>query len=66
VRRGRFHATYLVEAVDASSSVAVIREYIRRIRITGVYWECGADATTEDIVSLVTRHPVFRLTRQVQ
>jgi len=63
LRRGKVQATYRVDEVDASTSVPVIREYIKQIPVTHAYWECDADASTDDIEELVPRHQVFRLTR---
>jgi hypothetical protein len=63
LRRGRRRASYGVEEVDSSSSVPVIREYIKSIPITRTYGEFGADASNDDIKIMAPHHPVFRLTQ---
>jgi deazaflavin-dependent oxidoreductase (nitroreductase family) len=61
LRRGRVRATYRAEEVDARMSVPVLRQYIKQIKITRAYWECGYDATDDALMMVSKAHPVFRL-----
>lgn len=62
--RGGRSTRYRPTAVHGPEAVPVIRQYIRTVPVTRPYWEVGEDASDEQILAVLDRHPVFRLMSQ--
>jgi deazaflavin-dependent oxidoreductase (nitroreductase family) len=61
LRRGRHTTHYRVREADAAEAIPVLRDYLRRIRVTRRYFDAVADASDAAIAAELTRHPVLRL-----
>jgi len=61
LRRGRRSASYRVEETGPEEALPVLREYMRRVRVTARYFDVGPDAPDASVAREVPRHPVFRL-----
>jgi deazaflavin-dependent oxidoreductase (nitroreductase family) len=61
LRRGRDRQRRVLEEVEASAAAPVLREYLRRNRITRPYFDVGLASDDAAIAAEAPRHPVFRL-----
>lgn len=62
LRRGRRSQQYTVSEPDPRDAVPVLREYIRRIRVTRPYFDAAPESPDDAIMAEFATHPVFRLT----
>jgi deazaflavin-dependent oxidoreductase (nitroreductase family) len=59
-RGGESRAYRVVEATP-DDAVPVLREYMRKVRVTASYFDATPDSSDEAVAAEVSRHPVFRL-----
>jgi len=59
-RAGKSEKVHVVE-VSAPAAGPVLRNYLRRNRVTGTFFDAKADDPVEAFVAEAARHPVFRL-----
>lgn len=62
--RGGQSQAYRVVEVGPADAIPVLREYMRRVRVTAPYFDATADSSDEAVAAEVVRHPVFRLVPQ--
>jgi deazaflavin-dependent oxidoreductase (nitroreductase family) len=63
-RSGRSEKSRVVEA-DARTAIPVLRAYIDEIKVTRPYFDANPDAPDDAIAAELTRHPVFRLEKEM-
>lgn len=59
--RGGHAERFLVEEVQPSEAVPVLRQYMREIRVTRRYFDATPDSSDETIAAELAGHPVLRL-----
>lgn len=59
--RGGESGAYRVVEATPEDAVPVLREYLRRVRVTAPYFDVTPDSSDEAVAAEVARHPVFRL-----
>ncbi len=52
-----------VTELEAAEAGPVLRRYRRKYRLTGPFFDAGANAPVEAFIAEAPRHPVFRLSR---
>ena len=61
LRRGRDRQSYLVDELDPSDAVPVLRRYYARGRVTRPFFDVTPTSPEDDWIAEAARHPVFRL-----
>ena len=61
LRRGRISERLTVRELGPAEAAPVLREYLRRNRVTRPFFGVSAESSTEDWLAEAPRHPVFRL-----
>ncbi len=62
LRRGRARSRILAQEADAGTAGPVLRNYVRRVRVTAPFFDAQASDEVAAFVAEADRHPVFRLT----
>jgi deazaflavin-dependent oxidoreductase (nitroreductase family) len=61
LRRGRRTEQLRAEEVDSETAGAVLRQYVRDVRVTVPFFDAKPDDPVERFADEAGRHPVFRL-----
>lgn len=61
--RGGRSEKFAVADADPADAVAVLRRYMRQVRVTRGYFDARPDSPDEAIAAELPRHPVLRLSR---
>jgi hypothetical protein len=59
--RGGRSNEFGVEEETGPAAVAVLREYIRKIRVTRAYFDATAESPDEEVAAELARHAAFRV-----
>ena len=63
LRRGRTTQVLYAREVGADMAGAVLKNYVRQVRVTAPFFDAKADDPTPRFIAEANRHPVFELTQ---